>query len=169
MVSKKTNLLFVSRWDRKIPLSRPPFVITWQTSWYQTVIIGPEFSFPPSLPWQILIFYRDIICFKEINDSDDRFIPARWNIINFWPLITNGLFVLVFHNKLCSVHCTYLGVPGYNFNKNMFLFEDLFYLDKQDRPCWNAALVHSRIQIVDERWFNPFMPNVFPHLSFFIY
>ena len=35
------------------------------------------------------------------------------------PLYTNGLFLLVEYNKFGIVHCTYLGVSGYNL-KNVF-------------------------------------------------
>ena len=38
------------------------------------------------------------------------------------PLYTNGLFLLVCYNKLGIVHCTYLGVSGYNCKKNIVLF-----------------------------------------------
>ena len=39
------------------------------------------------------------------------------------------------YNKLGIVHCTYLRVSGYNFQKHCILMcEDLFYLHKQCRP-----------------------------------
>ena len=50
------------------------------------VIIGPEFSF--SFSWQILIFYRDTICFEAINDSDDGFSSK---MKYHKPLITRDL------------------------------------------------------------------------------
>ena len=51
VVSKKKNPLFVWGWDRKICPSRSPFVITWQASWCQSVILGTDFSIPPSHSW----------------------------------------------------------------------------------------------------------------------
>ena len=43
------------------------------------------------------------------------------------PLYTNGFFLLVCYNELGIVHCTYLGVSGYNFQKKYILLsEDLF-------------------------------------------
>ena len=41
-----------------------------------------------------------------------------------WLIIcTNGLFLLVWYNKLEMVHCMYRGVTGYIFSKNIvFLF-----------------------------------------------
>ena len=57
------------------------------------------------------------------------------------PLYTNGFFLLAWYNKLGIVHCTYLGVSSYNLQKIcILLFGDLFYLYKQRRPWWNAAL-----------------------------
>ena len=38
------------------------------------------------------------------------------------PLYTNEFFLLVWNNKIEIVHCTYLGVSGYNFNKNFVFF-----------------------------------------------
>ena len=40
---------------------------------------------------------------------------------NVYPLYTNGLFLLVWCNKLRIVHCTYLGVSGY-FVKILYYF-----------------------------------------------
>ena len=42
------------------------------------------------------------------------------NSIN--PLYTNGVFLLVWYNTPGLVHCTYLGVSGYNFQKNILYF-----------------------------------------------
>ena len=49
MVSKKKNPLFVWGWDRKIRPSGSLFAITRQGLWCQTVILGTDFSIPPSL------------------------------------------------------------------------------------------------------------------------
>ena len=38
------------------------------------------------------------------------------------PLYTNGFILLVSYNKLEIVHCTYLGVSGYNFPKILYSF-----------------------------------------------
>ena len=38
------------------------------------------------------------------------------------PLYTNGFILLVWYNKLGIVHCTYLGVSGYNFQKILYSF-----------------------------------------------
>ena len=38
----------------------------------------------------------------------------------FIPLYTNGSILLVQNNKLGIVHCTYLGMPGYNFQKILY-------------------------------------------------
>ena len=47
---------------------------------------------------------------------------------------------LVCYNKLGMVHCTYIGVLGYNFPKILyFLSKDRFYLYRQCRPRRNAA------------------------------
>ena len=35
------------------------------------------------------------------------------------PLYTNGFLLMVLNNKLEKVHCTYLGVSGSNFKKNI--------------------------------------------------
>ena len=55
VVSKKNNPLYVWGWDRKFRPSRLPFVITRQASWCQSVILGTDFSIPPSHSWWILI------------------------------------------------------------------------------------------------------------------
>ena len=55
VMSKKKNPLFVWGWDRKICPSQSPFVITWQASWCQSVILGTDFSIPPLHSWWILI------------------------------------------------------------------------------------------------------------------
>ena len=58
------------------------------------------------------------------------------------PSYTNRFFLLVWYNKLGIVHCTYLGMSGYNFKKQycILLSEELIYLYKQCRPWWSAAL-----------------------------
>ena len=38
------------------------------------------------------------------------------------PLYTNGIFLLVWYNKLGIAHCTYLGVSGYSFHKILHSF-----------------------------------------------
>ena len=38
------------------------------------------------------------------------------------PLYTNGFFLLVSYNQLGIVHCTYLGVSGYNSKKKKKMF-----------------------------------------------
>ena len=48
VVGKKKNPLFVWGSDRKIRPSRSPFVIIRQASWCQSVILGTDFSIPPS-------------------------------------------------------------------------------------------------------------------------
>ena len=45
-------------------------------------------------------------------------------------MYTNGVFLLVSYNKLGIVHCTYLGVSGYNFKKNiLYHFVERSFLD----------------------------------------
>ena len=61
VVSEKKNPLFVWGWDRKNRPSRSTFVITWQASWCQLVILGTDFSIPPSHSWWILIIYIFIL------------------------------------------------------------------------------------------------------------
>ena len=55
MQRKKKNPLFAWGWDRKVRPSRPPFVITRQASWCQTVILGTDFSITSSHSRYILI------------------------------------------------------------------------------------------------------------------
>ena len=84
------------------------------------------------------------------------------------PLYTIGFFLLVWYNILGKVHCTYLGMSGYNLKKKCILFpEDLFYLYKQCRPwcsimlhfiwvftvCKSTSLGVSRIQAVETFFF----------------
>ena len=45
-------------------------------------------------------------------NADGSFLEKGYNIS---PLYTNGSILLVLFNKLGMVHCTYLGVSGYNF------------------------------------------------------
>ena len=40
----------------------------------------------------------------------------------FNPLYTNGFFLLVLYNKLCMIHCIYLGVSGYILFLNICIF-----------------------------------------------
>ena len=50
-----------------------------------------------------------------------------FTIIYFNPLYTHRLFLLVSYNILGIVHCTYLGVSGYNIQNILYsLSEDLF-------------------------------------------
>ena len=56
-VSKKNNPLFMWGWDRKICPTWSPFVITQQALWCQSMILGTDFSIPPSHSWWILIIY----------------------------------------------------------------------------------------------------------------
>ena len=49
VVSKKKNPLFVWEWDRKIPPSWSPIVITEQASWCQSVILGTDFLSNPHM------------------------------------------------------------------------------------------------------------------------
>ena len=59
------------------------------------------------------------------------------------PLYKNGFFLLVWYNKLGIVHCTYLGVSGYNFkNIVFFCFKIFFTLTNSvdpDEMQYNAA------------------------------
>ena len=52
-----------------------------------------------------------------------RLIAARDVLVRWaYLLYTNGFFLLVCYNKLGIVHCTYLGVSGYNSKKILFSF-----------------------------------------------
>ena len=76
VVSKKKNPLFVWGWDRKIRPSWSPFVITWQASWCQSVILGTDFSIPPSHPW----------C---ISYNIYSFMPKMFAYLNPWLCLHN--------------------------------------------------------------------------------
>ena len=91
------------------------------------------------------------LVFKEVG----RFTDWKWPLkrcygqewkkrityINHLYTYVNGFFLLVWYNMFGIVHCTYVGMSGYNFFKKycIILSEDLFYLYKQCRPWWNAA------------------------------
>ena len=49
-------------------------------------------------------------------------IPAEYLEKGINPLYTNGFFLLVLNYKIGIVHCTYLGVSGYNFRKILYSF-----------------------------------------------
>ena len=66
---------------------------------------------------------------KQMRDAYDVFSKH----VN--PLYTNGFFLLVCYNKLGIVHCTYLGVSGQDFQKNIFILsEDLFMFTNSVDP-----------------------------------
>ena len=46
----------------------------------------------------------------------------------FCPMYTNGFFLLVRYKTLGIVHCTYLGVSGYNLKKKFFCLKIFFTL-----------------------------------------
>ena len=53
--ARKRIHYWCERCDRKIHPSRSPFVITRQASWCQLVILGTDFSIPPTHSWWILV------------------------------------------------------------------------------------------------------------------
>ena len=61
VVSKKKNPLFMGGWIERIRPSRSPFVIIWQASWCQSVILATGFSIQPTHSWWILHIYRLMI------------------------------------------------------------------------------------------------------------
>ena len=78
-----------------------------------------------------IYWYDTILSFKMGRDGCCISMNSH-QLINL--LYTYGLFLLVCYNKLGIVHCTYIGVCGYNFQKNVFLSGDIFNLYKQCRP-----------------------------------
>ena len=70
---------------------------------------------------------------EERVDNNCCYVIAGKVLKNrFQPLYTNGFFLLVWYNKLGIVHCIYLGVSCYNFQKYCILLsEDHIYLYKQ--------------------------------------
>ena len=49
-------------------------------------------------------------------------------VCTFKPLYTiNGFFLLARYNILGIVHCTYPGVSGYNFQKIVFFYLQIFF------------------------------------------
>ena len=54
-----------------------------------------------------------------VNHAISTKTSCPGSFISSNPLYTYGLFQLVWYNKLRIVHCTYLGVYGYNFQKNI--------------------------------------------------
>ena len=72
MVNKKKNSLFVLGWDRKIHPSGSAFVITWQASRHQTVILRTDFSIPPSEHRKTIRIYHE--CEGGIEKSVPRII-----------------------------------------------------------------------------------------------
>ena len=64
---------------------------------------------------------KDLINDRKTNEN-----------VNINPLYTNEFFLLVSYYKLGIVHCTFLGMSGYNFRKILyFLSENIIYLNKQ--------------------------------------
>ena len=61
-------------------------------------------------------------------EIDEKFLRLN-------PLCNKGFFLLVWCNRLGIVHCTFIGVSGYNFKKILhFLSEDLFYFSNSVDP-----------------------------------
>ena len=67
------------------------------------------------------------------DQPEHMFFDRKWKIIVlnikypfFNPLYTDGLFLLVWYNRLGIVHCIYLGVSGYNLKIYHILSEDRF-------------------------------------------
>ena len=76
------------------------------------------------------------------SNKDCPSITAFWEE-SFYPLYTEGFFLLVWYNKLRIVHCRYRMVSGYNFEKRLyFLSGDLF----------NAAF-HLGLHCLQKYWF----------------
>ena len=59
----------------------------------------------------LAVSYRADQMEKELKSVEEKVL------VN--PFYTNGLFLLVGYNKLGMVHCTYLGVSGYNLKKKI--------------------------------------------------
>ena len=83
MVSKKNNPLFVWGWGRKIRLSRSP------ASWCQSVILGTDFSIPPSHSWSFLIHfashakttYAEVLWLGQLNAEITCVYLLMWNVM----------------------------------------------------------------------------------------
>ena len=76
------------------------------------------------------------------------------------PLYTNGFFLLVCYNKLWIVHCTYLGMSGYNLKKNVFCLKIFFTFTNSvdpDEMQHNAAF-HQGLHCMQKYSFSGF-PN----------
>ena len=58
------------------------------------------------------------------------------------PLYTNGFFLLVWYNKLGIIHCTYLGVSGYNFQKIIvyYCLKLFFHLTNKHYAAFHLCL-----------------------------
>ena len=52
---------------------------------------------------------------------------ACLTMIKLKPLYPNGFFLLVRYNKLGIVHCSYLGVLGYNYKNVIFFCLKIFF------------------------------------------
>ena len=80
----------------------------------------------------------------------------------FNHLHTNGFFFLFWYNKLGIIHCTYLGVSGYNIQKILNYFVWRSFLPLQCRPWWNAALCcfHMGLHCLQNNLFRGFPRRV---------
>ena len=76
----------------------------------------------------VLLTWYSRVCNKNtssFNAHTECFYMWELDTLHYInPLYTNDFFLLVWYNKLGLVHCTYLGVSGYNFQK--ILYSNLF-------------------------------------------
>ena len=84
-----------------------------------TASIGAIWSQSTLFAYSITIFYTPRPFIKLTSSNFKKIVEIRYPDIN--PLYTNGLIFMVCYNRLGIVHCTYLGVSGYNFN-TFFVF-----------------------------------------------
>ena len=75
----------------------------------------------------------------------------------FNPLYSNGFFLLIWYNKLGIVHCTYIGVSGYNFPKILYSFVWRSFLPQWFYLAIFMALYGSHSQSKKGLYFPSFM------------
>ena len=113
MVSKKKNPLYVWGWDRKIRPLQSPFVITRQASWWQSVILGTDFSIQPSHSWWILILlnhmsYLNKTWWEALGNTETQ--KCECNLI--WSNIHYGHLCIILHMVISHILVHKSGPPG---------------------------------------------------------
>ena len=92
---------------------------------YLLRIIKAETKFEKVISSKVLLPFKDYLARHWHNL---KMLSAATFWLPFNPLNFNGFIILVWYNELWIVHCTYLGVSGYNLKKkNCILCLKIFF------------------------------------------